>query len=72
MMLVQCIFIDRLCHTRELAIVEMEEPELRKLMPEIYYSISSISKVSSFVVFLSLLTSCFYAGYVCVCDGVSP
>ena len=39
------VVIDRLCHTRELAIVEMEEPELRQLMPEIYYSVCSISKV---------------------------
>ena len=68
------LYYDRLCHIRELAIVQMEEPEIKQLMPEIYYSISSISKVSYIVLLLLSLTSCCCCccvGYVCICNGVS-
>jgi len=36
----------RLCHVRELAIIQLQEPELQQFLPQTYHSISSISKVS--------------------------
>jgi len=40
----------RFCHTRELAIVQMEEPELQQFLPQTYHSISSISKVNELLI----------------------
>ena len=64
------MYYDRLCHTRELAIVQMEEPEIKQLMPEIYHNISSVSKVSYCIV-TAIIDQLLLIGYVCICNGVS-